>query len=257
MKKIVFSLLVAVTLLLSSTAAFAGGVADWYERGGPTYKSSHNYSAKHTVPPPRAANQSSRNVIMQNVTTKPSDMTVPQGTTVTWVNQSARIQNIASNTSNGPMSGYIQPGQSYSRAFNTPGSYPYHYMRYPNRQGTITVTKTPPVPPNPGPVPQPPANNSSSSTATSSATATVNTYNTYTVPPKTTTQPASSVEPTTVPVQYTPTAAAAPASATLPAAAPSALPNTGAVGAGAAFILASSVGAIAYYLYARHKASKV
>ncbi|MDD5171758.1 MAG: cupredoxin domain-containing protein [Candidatus ainarchaeum sp.] len=70
---------------------------------------------------------------------QPADLTVKQGTTVTWVNDDSVPHHLKMN---GVFeSSTLSNGQSYTHTFTeAPGSYPYSCTIHPSMQGTVTVT---------------------------------------------------------------------------------------------------------------------
>jgi len=85
-------------------------------------------------------------VTIQNFAFVPASVTVPRGTTVTWVNQDPvnhRVLNDAGGSiAEGALfsSGSLPQGGTYSFTFNTPGTYPYHCSIHPSMKGTVIVT---------------------------------------------------------------------------------------------------------------------
>ncbi len=68
----------------------------------------------------------------------PATLTVPAGTTVTWTNDDA-VPHTATASDGSFDSGNLNPGQSYSFTFSTPGSYPYVCQYHAGMTGTIVV----------------------------------------------------------------------------------------------------------------------
>jgi plastocyanin/sugar lactone lactonase YvrE len=68
----------------------------------------------------------------------PPTLTVPAGTTVTWTNNDA-VPHTATASDASFDSGNLNPGQSYSFTFATPGSYPYACQYHAGMTGTIVV----------------------------------------------------------------------------------------------------------------------
>ncbi len=68
---------------------------------------------------------------------QPSLLTVPVGTTVTFVNKSTETHTITSPL--GIFDAGIDPGQSYTYTFTKPGSYDFICSPHPEMTGTITV----------------------------------------------------------------------------------------------------------------------
>ena len=85
-------------------------------------------------------------VTIQNFAFSPDSITVPKGTTVTWVNQDTvnhQIINDAQGTvAQGALftSGSLQKGAGYSFRFDSPGTYPYHCNIHPSMKATVIVT---------------------------------------------------------------------------------------------------------------------
>ncbi len=68
----------------------------------------------------------------------PPTLTVPTGTTVTWTNNDA-VPHTATAQDGSFDSGNLNPGQSYSFTFSTPGTYSYVCQYHGGMQGTIVV----------------------------------------------------------------------------------------------------------------------
>ncbi len=66
-------------------------------------------------------------VSIRNFAFEPSVLRVPSGATVTWVNDETQVGLAHTSTSDnaGWDSGFLAPGQSYSRTFAQPGEYRY------------------------------------------------------------------------------------------------------------------------------------
>jgi plastocyanin len=90
--------------------------------------------------------QGAQTVNMQNFAFTPATITVPKGTTVTWINQDSanhQILNDATGTlGQGVLfsSNSLPKGASYSFKFDTAGTYPYHCSIHPSMKGTVVVT---------------------------------------------------------------------------------------------------------------------
>jgi len=85
----------------------------------------------------------SRVAIISNFAFRPSVITIPKGSTVTWVNRDAVPHGVVSGLSGQPSgifdSGVINLKGSYSYTFNQPGTYPYFCEPHPYMRGTIVV----------------------------------------------------------------------------------------------------------------------
>lgn len=68
----------------------------------------------------------------------PNPLNVAAGTTVTWTNTDA-IAHTSTSDSRVFDSGTIAPGGSFSFAFQTPGTFPYHCSIHPGMVGTVVV----------------------------------------------------------------------------------------------------------------------
>jgi plastocyanin len=95
--------------------------------------------------------------VIENFAYNPADITVPVGTTVTWVNQDAVGHTVTEGDPNSPKTANLRvfdssgealtgkvsligPGQSWSYTFTTPGTYEYYCIVHPYMIGQITVT---------------------------------------------------------------------------------------------------------------------
>lgn len=68
----------------------------------------------------------------------PTNLTVAQGTTVTWTNNDNTAHTVTGDNG-GPASGQLNNGQTYSFTFTTVGSFPYHCSNHPTMTGSVTV----------------------------------------------------------------------------------------------------------------------
>jgi len=103
------------------------------------------------------ATSNATTVYIVNFAYSPADLTIPVGTTVTWVNQDSvghtvtegdpnspkpanmRVFDSSGEALNGKVS-LIGPGQSWNYTFTTPGTYEYYCIVHPYMIGHITVT---------------------------------------------------------------------------------------------------------------------
>ncbi len=70
----------------------------------------------------------------------PAELTIPAGTTVTWVNHGGEPITVTSPDALFD-SEDIAPGASFSLFFNTPGTYRYFCVSYPHMKGAVVVTR--------------------------------------------------------------------------------------------------------------------
>jgi plastocyanin len=103
------------------------------------------------------ATSNSSTVLIVNYAYSPANVTVPAGTTVTWVNQDPVGHTVTEGNPNSPKPASLRafdssgeaitgkvaligPGESWSYTFNTPGTYTYYCIVHPYMTGQITVT---------------------------------------------------------------------------------------------------------------------
>jgi plastocyanin len=78
-------------------------------------------------------------VNIQGFAFDPPDITVAPGTTVTWVNNDSVPHTSTANDESWD-SETLQPGQSFSFTFDTPGTFPYFCEIHPSMMGSVTVS---------------------------------------------------------------------------------------------------------------------
>lgn len=69
----------------------------------------------------------------------PSRLEITPGTTVTWINTSPIVHSIALDDPRHTASGLLDPGQSFSVTFDTPGTFHYQCSPHPGMEGMVTV----------------------------------------------------------------------------------------------------------------------
>ena len=83
-------------------------------------------------------------VAMVNYGFYPASLTVPIGTTVTWVNMDFVQHTVTAGTEQAPTNLFdsheLNHMQSFSYTFSTPGTYTFYCDVHPNMIGTIVVT---------------------------------------------------------------------------------------------------------------------
>jgi plastocyanin len=81
-------------------------------------------------------------VTINNYEFSPMSITIKAGTTVTWNNQDDVHHTITldSGSTEGPNSGQLGKGQSYSYTYKKAGTFSYHCNIHPEMHGTVTVT---------------------------------------------------------------------------------------------------------------------
>ncbi len=114
----------AAALLLAGAAALGGCGGSGGGVSAPTR------SATPTPP-------SRQTVQIRNYAYAPQKVTVPVGTTVTWVQEDSTVHTV---TDVGIFdSGPLSRGQRYSHTFRTPGTYDYRCTVHPGMTGSVTV----------------------------------------------------------------------------------------------------------------------
>ncbi len=78
-----------------------------------------------------------------NMAFSPRNITVKKGTTVTWTNNDSVAHTVTQDAEerDGPTSGTVNPGESYSFTFNTVGTLSYHCEIHHSMAGVVTVTE--------------------------------------------------------------------------------------------------------------------
>jgi plastocyanin len=89
--------------------------------------------------PATSAQMAGGSVTIANFAFQPSWISVPAGTTVTWVNGDGVAHTVTSDVGAFD-SGAIAPGASFGLTFSTPGTYTYHCAFHPMMTGTVVVT---------------------------------------------------------------------------------------------------------------------
>jgi plastocyanin len=85
-------------------------------------------------------------VNIQNFAFNPASITVPKGTTVTWMNQDSANHEIVNDAQGSIAQGALftsnslAKGASYSFKFDNPGTYHYHCSIHPSMKATVIVT---------------------------------------------------------------------------------------------------------------------
>ena len=88
-----------------------------------------------------AADAAPNQVRIDNFSFSPATLTVVVGTTVTWVNRSTFVHSVALADPRHTASGLLEPGQSFSVTFDTPGVFRFTCSPHPGMEGAITVTE--------------------------------------------------------------------------------------------------------------------
>ncbi|WP_149359532.1 cupredoxin domain-containing protein [Lolliginicoccus suaedae] len=92
------------------------------------------------APPPAPAQQADpvqRTVDIIGFEFEPGTLTVPVGSTITWVQKDDSLHTV--DFTDGTESGDLTQGQSYSRTFTEPGTYDYVCFYHPRMTATVIV----------------------------------------------------------------------------------------------------------------------
>ena len=134
MKRLLLSLLIA--LLILPLAACGGGGTTSTPAPTATPTPTPTPTAMSSTPTPTPSATSSGKVTIQYLFFDPDSITVNVGDTVTWENKDYVPHTV---TGAGWDSGYLSLGQTYSRKFDTAGTYNYHCPLHPSMTGTVIV----------------------------------------------------------------------------------------------------------------------
>jgi plastocyanin len=134
-------IIIAVILIV-----VAGGVIVYVNRNSLFSSSSSTISTMPTssssTTSTSTASQSTNSVTIQNFAFSPSAITVKKGTTVTWTNQDSTTHTVTeTDGQDGPKSGDLSSGKSYSFTFNTAGTFKYECSIHTDMTGAVTVTE--------------------------------------------------------------------------------------------------------------------
>jgi plastocyanin len=98
-------------------------------------------AAEATAPP--TTGDAEVEIVMQNTTFQPAEITVQAGTTVTWNNEDPFPHTVTSGTRDDPTalfdSGNLGGGQSFSFTFDEAGTYEYFCSVHAGMAGTVIV----------------------------------------------------------------------------------------------------------------------
>ena len=124
--------LLNIVVLLALVAAFLFGI--W--RAQPPKDVAQTQSTENTS----VASANSTTVIIDNFAYYPPVLTVPRGTTVTWINKYPIAHKV---TSDGASPNFSSPslttGASFTWTFTDPGNFTYYCGNHPGMKGKIVV----------------------------------------------------------------------------------------------------------------------
>ena len=95
------------------------------------------------APSAGATGTTTTTVSIQDFFFSPANVSVPAGTTVTWVNEGNVPHTVTSDDGQFD-SGVLMPGDSYTVMFKGQGTITYHCAIHPSMRGSVTVGTRPP-----------------------------------------------------------------------------------------------------------------
>lgn len=87
-----------------------------------------------------SAQDSGASVSIKDFAFQPGTVQITAGSTVTWTNNESGVAHTVTADDGSFDSGTLQPGQSFSQTFNTPGTFAYHCAIHPNMTAMVVVT---------------------------------------------------------------------------------------------------------------------
>lgn len=99
-------------------------------------------TAAPTEPPEGEQGAMEAEVVMENSTFKPQEITVQPGTTITWVNEDSFDHTVTSGTRGNATDMFdktVPGGGSFSFTFEEPGTYEYFCSIHPGMHGVVVV----------------------------------------------------------------------------------------------------------------------
>lgn len=119
-------LIIGITMIIIMSAVVTGcGASD-----------SGKTSAQ--TPAPSAADTSGNEVIMQDHTFIPAEITIKKGESVTWTNKDSAAHDVTSATFKSDL---LSKGQSFEQVFNDVGTFEYSCTPHPYMKGKVIVTE--------------------------------------------------------------------------------------------------------------------
>jgi len=139
MKKSVVLIIVVIVVLAGGAALLISNKAEAPNpkaNTAPMDMKQKDNTADTTAP------STSNSVTIQDFAFSPANITISQGTTVTWTNKYSNTHTVTeTDGKDGPKSGDLAPGKSFVFTFDKPGTYKYDCSIHPDMTGTVTVTE--------------------------------------------------------------------------------------------------------------------
>jgi plastocyanin len=136
MRRVIFLPLIIVLAMLLSGCSTHLGLSRILGGGGGASASGGATAAKAT----KAPNSGITAISIAKGQYRPKNMTIKVGTTLTWTNDDSVPESVTSDAPGLFDSGSIAPGATFSQAFPSAGTFPYHSTVGTTIYGSITVT---------------------------------------------------------------------------------------------------------------------
>jgi plastocyanin len=136
-------IVIVVIILIGGGIYFANKNSNTTPSNNSTGSTSMNmHSANNSTNQQSSAPTATDKVDIKNFAFSPADITVKVGTTVTWTNSDSTTHTVTeTDGQDGPNSGNLEPGKTYTFTYNTAGTFKYHCAIHPEMLGTVTVTQ--------------------------------------------------------------------------------------------------------------------
>ena len=131
--------LIVIALVAAAAFIIAGRDNDQNDNDSTQQTGSTTQNTENTSSNNQVATATDK-VSISNFAFSPTDITVKNGTTVTWTNNDGVAHTIEADSDNGPKSENLGNGDTFSFTFNQVGSFNYICGLHPSMHGTVTVT---------------------------------------------------------------------------------------------------------------------
>ena len=129
---------VITTIVTTNETTPHGNFHDFALGGGQAPSPAASAVTPTPAPTVTTPTQGAREITVESREFRPSSLTIPVGTKVTWTNQDFEGHIVVSDT--GLFNGDLGPGGgTFSYTFDTPGTFSYHCDAHPYMAGTIIV----------------------------------------------------------------------------------------------------------------------
>lgn len=129
---------VVIAAIIIGVVALSGNKKDSSSNTSMTDMNMNNSSSSNFNSTSKAV--ATDTVAIQNFAFSPETITVKVGTKVTWTNKDSAAHTVTGDSKDGPASGTLGQGASYSFTFTKAGTFSYECAIHPNMKGTVIVT---------------------------------------------------------------------------------------------------------------------